>query len=172
MRPNLQNATVADLLRLHHQVLDELHRRQVVRQTTHPTRELAVYLCCAAFGWRRAKYAHRGYSAIGPDETYYEVRARHRNHHARKFRRAFKDLNLTTKTFDMLAGVIFTEDYRVDQAALIPWQVAKEQASLGAAGYRLNLGQEVWRSPGVVDITGPLRAALDAGLRLREVGVL
>ena len=161
LKPNLHDATVGDLLLLHHQVLEELRRRQVMLQTTNPTRELAVHLCCAALGWQRVKYTRRGYSAIGPDETYYEIRARHRNRHVRKFRRAFKDLNLATKTFDMLAGVIFTEDYQVDQAALIPWQVAKEQASLGAAGYRLNLGRAVWGSPGVVNITEPLRVALD-----------
>jgi hypothetical protein len=62
--------------------------------------------------------------------------------------------------FDVLAGVLFNEDYTVMRAALIPHAVALERATFveRTNSRRFLLRDDVWNAPGVRDVTAELRA--------------
>jgi len=62
--------------------------------------------------------------------------------------------------FDLLAVVLFDDDYSVRQAALIPTEVAKDAATYvrHVNGYRVIATDELLAHPDVEDFTGSLRA--------------
>lgn len=67
--------------------------------------------------------------------------------------------------FDFLAGVLFKEDYSVWKAALIPHTVLlslKEQKLISfqkhTNSYRFLLVDNIWRIPGVQDVTSRLQS--------------
>jgi hypothetical protein len=62
--------------------------------------------------------------------------------------------------FDLLAGVLFNEDYVVMRAALIPHAVAIERAKFveRTNSHRFLLHDDIWNAPGVRDVTAKLRA--------------
>ena len=68
--------------------------------------------------------------------------------------------NLKDKPFDVLAVVIFCEDYSIQHAALIPWAVVVELADeqKHTNSHRFLFRDDVWNKPGVKDITRKLKA--------------
>ena len=69
--------------------------------------------------------------------------------------------DLKGKQFDFLAGVLFSEDFTVQRACLVPISVVE-----GLAKYRKHtnawifyLSDEVWGQAGVVDVTREVRKA-------------
>ena len=68
--------------------------------------------------------------------------------------------DLAGARFDFLAGVLFSEDYTVMRAALIPHSVALERASFVeyTNSHRFLLRDDVWAAAGVRDVTAELRA--------------
>jgi len=68
---------------------------------------------------------------------------------------------LPDRPFDILAGVLFDEHFRVQKAALIPVELIQANASYVAHvnAWRLLLRDVVWTWPGVRDVTTELRAA-------------
>ena len=54
---DLARLTVAELLKLHSQIGDELRARGVLRSANSPTGDLAEHLFCRAFGWQQADSA-------------------------------------------------------------------------------------------------------------------
>ncbi|MDW3206075.1 MAG: thermonuclease family protein [Gammaproteobacteria bacterium] len=64
-------------------------------------------------------------------------------------------LALADKNFDILAAVLFTEEFSVMRAALIPHALAAERASYVKAtnSWRFLLTDDIWSCEGVVDVT-------------------
>lgn len=158
---NLKNLTAAGLLNLHAQIGEELRERGIVRSANNPTGDLAEYLFCAAFGWTQAPNSEPGYDATGPDGTRYQIKGR-RVHRRNPSRQLSAIRNLAGMHFDMLAGVIFDDNFRVIRAALIPRDVIEGQSTYVAHtnSHRFILRENVWSAPGVIDVTSKVAAAM------------
>lgn len=62
--------------------------------------------------------------------------------------------------FDYLAGVLFSEDYTVLRAAIIPRIIAEQRASfvVRTNSHKFILRDDVWEADGVTDVTAQLCA--------------
>lgn len=153
--------SVPELLALHAQIGEELRERGVVRSANNPTGDLAEYLFCRAFGWRQAPNSERGYDATGADGTCYQIKGR-RTHRRNKSRQlsAIRDIN--GGHFDVLAGLLFDDDFKVMKAALIPIALVIERSTFVAHtnSNKFMLRDEVWNAPGVRDVTAEIAAAM------------
>ncbi|KAA5802450.1 hypothetical protein F1654_10835 [Alkalicaulis satelles] len=158
---DLSHVTVAELLKLHSQIGEALRARGVVRSANNPTGDLAEYLFCAAFGWKQAPNSEQGYDATGPDGTRYQIKGRrvHRRNSSRQLS-AIRDLS--SQHFDVLAGVIFDDDFRVVRAALIPREVVEARSKYIAHtnSHKFILRDDVWSAPDVQDVTAEIAAAM------------
>ncbi len=159
--PVLARLTAAELLRLHAQIGEELRTRGVVRSANNPTGDLAEHLFCAAFGWAQAPNSERGYDATGPDGTRFQIKGRrvHRRNPSRQLS-AIRDL--AGGHFDVLAGVIFDDDFCVVRAALIPRGVVEARSTYVAHtnSHKFILREDVWSAAGVRDVTAEVAAAM------------
>jgi hypothetical protein len=156
---NLSELTPPQLLALHAKLGNELRTRGITRSANNPTGDLAEYLFCKAFGWTQAGNSHANVDAIGSDGTRYQIKGRRitRYNNSRQLS-AIRDLR--GGHFDLLAGVLFNEDYVVMRAALIPHAVAIERAKFveRTNSHRFLLHDDIWNAPGVRDVTAELRA--------------
>lgn len=157
----LKSLSVAELLVLHAQVGEELRDRGVVRSANNPTGDLAEYLFCRAFGWRQAPNSERGYDAIGPDGIRYQIKGR-RIHRRNKSRQLSAIRDIDGGHFDVLAGVLFDDDFNVMKAALVPIAFVVERSTYIAHtnSNKFMLRDEVWTAPGVRDVTAEIAAAM------------
>lgn len=156
---NVIDLTPRELLALHSQVADELRNRGITRSANNPTGDLAEYLFCRAFGWAQADKSARSIDAVAPDGTRFQIKGR-RVTRFNKSRQLSALRDLAATHFDILAGVLFNEDYSVMRAALIPHAVALERATFvqRTNSHRFLLRDDVWNAPGVRDVTAKLQA--------------
>lgn len=158
---NLSPLTVAQLLTLHSEIGEELRTRGIVRSANNPTGDLAEYLFCTAFGWQQAPNSERGFDAIGGDGTRFQIKGRriHRRNPSRQLS-AIRDLD--GGRFDVLAGVLFDDDFHVKRAALIPHIVVVERSTYipHTNSNRFMLRDDVWLAPGVIDVTAEVAGAM------------
>ena len=156
---NLSELTPPELLVLHAKLADELRIRGITRSANNPTGDLAEYLFCKAFGWTQAGNSHTNVDAIATDGTRYQIKGRRitRYNNSRQLS-AIRDLS--GGHFDFLAGVLFSEDYAVMRAALIPHAVARARAAFveRTNSHRFLLRDDIWNAAGVRDVTTELRA--------------
>jgi hypothetical protein len=147
------------LLALHARVADELRARGITRSSNNPTGDLAEYLFCRAFGWKQAGNSNANVDAIGPDLVRYQIKGRRVTRY-NKSRQLSALRDLEGAHFDFLAGILFSEDYSVLRAALVPYSVALERAAFvkRTNSHKLILRDDVWEAPGVRDVTTELRA--------------
>lgn len=157
----LKSLSVAELLVLHAQVGEELRDRGVVRSANNPTGELAEYLFCRAFGWQQAPNSERGYDATGLDGTRYQIKGR-RIHRRNKSRQLSAIRDIAGGHFDVLAGVLFDDDFNVMKAALIPIAFVIERSTYIAHtnSNKFMLRDDVWTVAGVRDVTAEVAAAM------------
>jgi hypothetical protein len=155
----LQELSVSKLLQLHAQIGEELRTRGVARSANNPTGDLAEYLFCRAFGWKQAPNSERGFDATGPDGTLYQIKGR-RIHQRNKSRQLSAIRDLEKKPFDILAGVLFDDDYTVLKAALIPRAIVENQSTYVTRtnSHKFMLRDGVWDEQSVIDVTQELRA--------------
>lgn len=153
---DFRDATVAELLALHSQLLEELRERGVLRSANNPTGDLAEFLFCKAFGWDQAGNSAKSYDATDVKNTRFQIKGR-RLHLRNKSRQmsAIRDLD----GFDVLAAVLFDESYKVKRAALIPVRVVRERSTYIAHtnSHKFLLREAVWDIPEVTDVTAALR---------------
>jgi hypothetical protein len=156
---DLSQLAAGELLGLHSRVTDELRVRGITRSSNSPVGDLTETLFCRAFGWKQAGKSNRNVDAIAPDGTRYQIKGRRitRWNHSRQLG-AIRDLE--GAHFDFLAGALFSEDYGIMRAAIIPCAVAVEQATFVARtnSHRFMLRDDVWNVPGVRDVTAELLA--------------
>lgn len=153
--------SVAELLVLHAAIGEELRERGVVRSANNPTGDLAEYLFCSAFGWNQASNSERGYDATGDDGTRYQIKGR-RIHRRNKSRQLSAIRDIHGGHFDVLAGVLFDDDFNVMKAALIPIVFVIERSTFIAHtnSNKFMLRDDVWNAPGVRDVTAEIAAAM------------
>ena len=158
---SMKGLSVAELLLLHAQVGEELRERGIVRSANNPTGDLAEYLFCKAFGWRQAPNSERGFDAVGSDGVRYQIQGR-RIHRRNKSRQLSAIREIEGGLFDVLAGVLFDDDFNVMKAALIPTTVVVERSSYIARtnSSRFMLRDDIWNAPGVRDVTLEIAAAM------------
>jgi hypothetical protein len=83
---------------------------------------------CKAFGWKQADNASAYLDAISPDGIRYQIKAcRLTQQNGSRELSAIRDLD--GQHFDFLAGVLFSKDYSVLRAALIPHAVVVSHTS-------------------------------------------
>lgn len=147
---------MAELLSLHVAVNEELRTREVLRSANNPTGDLAEYIFCKAFNWRQANNSEKAFDAIGSHSERYQIKGR-RIHRRNKSRQLSAIRNLDG--FDVLAAVLFDDEYHVTRAALIPADIVRANAKFIAHtnSYRFMLQDSVWDATGVNDVTEHLK---------------
>jgi hypothetical protein len=157
----LAGQSAADLLLLHVRVGEELRTRGMVRSANNPVGDFAEYLFCRAFGWEQAGASESGFDAVDGVGMRYQIKSRRL--HSRNTSRQMSALrNMDKQPFDMLAAVLFDEDFKIWRAALIPFHVVLGRSKYGshANSHRFLLHDDVWNIGGVQDVTETLRAAM------------
>jgi hypothetical protein len=156
---DISNLKPRQLLALHAQVANQLRTRGITRSSNNPVGDFAEFLFCRAFGWSQQGKSNAHIDAIGPDGIKYQIKGRRiTRYNASRQLGALRDL--TGEHFDFLAAVLFSEDYSVLRAAIIPHSVAIERAAFveRTNSHRFLLRDDVWEAPGVRDVTAELRA--------------
>ena len=137
--------------------MEELRARKVLRSANNPTGDLAEYLFCNSFGWKQATNSAKAFDATGDDGKRYQIKGRriHRRNGSRQLS-AIRDPD----GFDILAAVLFDDDYKVLRAALIPAGVVREHSKFieHTNSYKFLLRDAIWESTGVQDVTERLRS--------------
>jgi hypothetical protein len=143
---DLNGKSIAEMLALHAAINEELRSRDVLRSANNPTGDLAEYLFCTAFGWEQEANSIKG-------------RRLHRRNKSRQM-----SAIRSTDGFDILAGVLFNDDFCVIRAALIPASVVFERTSFVdyTKSHKFYLRDDVWDAAGVSDVTERLRAVEQA----------
>jgi hypothetical protein len=158
---SLSTMSVAELLSLHAAIGETLRTRGIVRSANNPTGDLAEYLFCEAFEWDQAPNSERGFDATGQDGIRYQIKGR-RIHRRNKSRQLSAIRNLSSRPFDVLAAVLFDDDFCITKAALIPFEIVERRATYVAHtnSSRFMLGDDVWNDTGVRDVTAEIQKAM------------
>ncbi len=155
--------SVAELLALHANILDELRERDIVRSANGPAGDYAELLFARALSWTRTNNSAAGHDATDAAGVRYQVKSRRLTPRNPSRRLSFIR-RLPEKHFDQLAGVLFNADFTVYRAALVPHMLLESRSrfSKHVNGWVFGLDDAVWTLSGVHDVTSELRAA--AGL--------
>ena len=153
---SLKDQSIPELLALHAALLEELRERGVLRSENTPTGDLAEYLFCAAYGWKRYSNSEKALDATGEDGKRYQIKGRRLTSNRSRQLSAIRDLD----GFDVLAAVLFDNVYRVVRAALIPVDVVRRHSIYTGHtnSFRFLLRDNVWDESEVIDATARLRA--------------
>ncbi|ARS67269.1 hypothetical protein I7G86_19460 [Sinorhizobium meliloti] len=154
---NFEGKTTAELLKLHAAIMEELRNKNVLRSANNPTGDLAEYLFCAAFGWQQAANSEKGFDATDANGIRYQIKGRriHRRNKSRQLS-AIRDL----EGFDVLAVVLFDDDYNIIRAALIPAAAVRKKAVYvpHTNSHKFMAKDTIWDVANVVDVTDRLLA--------------
>ncbi|MDF3415822.1 hypothetical protein HKX54_15220 [Sulfitobacter sp. M57] len=155
----LKERSVSELLALHAEVSGLLKSSGAVRSSNNPAGDYAETLFCKAFGWEMAGPSIKGYDARDAQGVRYQIKSR-RLTETNGSRQLSALRNLQDRPFDFLAGVLFSSDYRVFKAAIVPHRLVLENTRISAhTNSRLfHLRDAVWNWPDVRDVTKTLRA--------------
>ena len=155
---DLATLSPLELLRLHSSIGDQLRERGLTRSSNNPVGDLAETLFCEAFDWTMADLSMPAADAVGNDGTKYQIKAR-RLTKANSSRQLSAIRNLDQGGFDILAGVLFSEDYSIFRAALIPICVVRSEARIASHtnSHRFLLRDSVWEIEAVTDVTEQLK---------------
>jgi hypothetical protein len=156
----LTTLATGDLLKLSVDILEELRDRDIVRSANNPTGDYAEYLFCRAFGWTQEPNSKAGYDAIDARGNRIQIKAR-RPHRRNPSRQLSGIRNIEARPFDLLAGILFAEDFTVARAALVPFDLVRAHArrSDHTNSALFYLRDDVWTWDGVRDVTETLRWA-------------
>ena len=156
---NIAKLPTSDLLALYANIINELRSRGFTRSENSPVGDLAEYLFCKAFNWERAGNSKANLDAVDSQGKRYQIKARRLTHrNTSRQLSAIRDLH--GNHFDMLAGVLFKEDFGILRAALVPRAIVVDRARFQQLtnSYRFFLRNDVWDMQGVRDVTEELRA--------------
>lgn len=148
-----------ELLNLHSRIAEELRGRGITRSSNNPTGDLAEYLFCKAFDWTQSANSNANIDAVARDGTRYQIKGRRITRH-NKSRQLGAIRDFHGKHFDYLAGVLFSEDYQIARAALVPYAAVETMAKFvqRTNSHKFILHDDVWSAPDVRDVTVELRA--------------
>lgn len=155
----LEGKSVTELLAMHVAAMEELRSRGVLRSANNPTGDLAEFLFCKAFGWSQKNNSAKAFDAKGQDGVRYQIKGRrvHRRNRSRQLS-AIRSL----EGFDILAAILFDDDYKITRAALIPVSVVREHAKYikHTNSQKFLLRDYIWTLDGVRDVTDELRGVV------------
>ena len=156
---DIAKLSTSDLLTLYARIINELRSRGLTRSANSPVGDLAEYLFCKAFNWEQAGNSKANLDAVDSEGNRYQIKARRLTQHNTS-RQLSAIRNLHGNHFDMLAGVLFTEDFGVLRAALVPRTIVIDRARFQQStnSHRFLLQDNVWDMQGVRDVTEELRA--------------
>jgi|HubBroStandDraft_4_1064222.scaffolds.fasta_scaffold20910_3 hypothetical protein len=154
----IHKTTTSGLLALYGTILDELRERRIVRSANAPGGDYAELLFVEAFGWTRVKNSVAGYDAVDASNNRYQVKSR-RLPHPTTSRQLSALRNFPDAPFDFLAGVLFSKDYSVMRAAIIPYNLIQPRFSKHTNSSIFFLEDKIWHLVGVRDVTQDLRSA-------------
>lgn len=153
---DLKEKSVTELLAMHVAAMEELRSRGVLRSANNPTGDLAEFLFCKAFDWSQENNSAKAFDAMDQDGTRYQIKGRrvHRRNRSRQLS-AIRSLD----GFDILAAVLFNDDYEIMRAALVPSSVVREHAKYieHTNSQRFLLRDHILALDGVRDVTEELR---------------
>jgi len=129
----------------------------VIRSSNNPVGDYAETLFCRAFCWEQAPNSEKDADAIGGDGVRYQIKGRRLTRHNGS-RQLGALRRLPEKNFNVLAGVLFREDFSVLRAVLVPHSVVADRAKYVQAtnSWRFILTDDIWSCNGVVDVTNKL----------------
>lgn len=147
-----------ELLKLYAELMAEMRSRDLVRSSNGPGADIAEALVAKALSLTLNTASTAGYDGVDPHGRKIEVKCRRITPHNGS-RQLSAIRNLENAHFDFLAGVLFSEDFSVMRAALIPFQVVKEHAVFvqHTNAWNFVLRDSVWGLAGVEDISERLR---------------
>lgn len=158
----LSRMSVSGLLRLNSAVAEELRGRNVLRSSNNPVGDYSEWLFAKAFGWRLEPNSKASYDAVCAAGLRYQIKGRKwrtpaSSHQLGAIRR------LSDRSFDHLAVLLLDRDYRVDRAALIPFETveARSRYSSHVNAWILSVRDSNWALPEIVDVTDRLRRVED-----------
>lgn len=155
----LRNKSTSSILSLYTAVIRELRNREVLRSENVPTGDLAEYLFCKAFHWEQARNSVKAYDATGIDGQRYQIKGRRIT--AKNKSRQLSSIR-DFEGFDVLAVVLFDEEFGVWKAALIPSYMVRELSKYvrHTNSFRFMASDPNLRLNGVTDVTAKLAEAL------------
>ena len=148
-----------ELLALYAHIGGEFYRRGLTRTANNLAGDLAEHLFCKAFDWKRAESSMAHLDATDLRGNRYQIKGRRLTRRNRS-RELSAIRNLEENHFDMLAGVLFRENYGILRAALVPQSIVADRAMFvqRTNSHKFILGNNVWDMPGVQDVTEALQA--------------
>ena len=155
---DLREIPIPELLAFEAAIKKELQSRNVLRSANSPVADLAEYLFCRTFGWKQAPASEKGFDAMDDSGRRYQIKGRRitPSPGSRQLSaiRSFDG-------FDVLAVLLFREDYQLHRAALVPNEVAKRRCRFQERtnSYIFRASDEVWKLSDVRDVTSRLREA-------------
>lgn len=157
-RSFLKASSILELLSLHSEIIDELRRRKVLRTVNNPVADYSEFLACRALGLTPAHNSEKGYDAIDSVGRKYQIKAR-RIATGSKPRRFSAIRKLEEGHFDYLLAVLFTHDFRVQRAVLLPRELVREKAfwQQHVNAWILPVADSIWKDHRVQDVTEAVR---------------
>lgn len=157
---NYSDISILELLKCYDAVLEELRKRNIVRTSNPPAGGYAEYLAAEALGLDLENNSNAGYDATDKDKNRYEIKARRITPH-NKSRRLSAIRNIENCHFYFLIGILFSADFSVLKAALIPRSVVVQKCRFSnhTNSSIFILNDSVWAYEGVKDITDALQQA-------------
>lgn len=161
---DLKTLSARDLLLLHSRIANELRQRGISRSSNNPVADLAEWLVACAFGLELVEKSATGFDARDPNGLRYEIKAR-RLTRGGKATHLSAIRGLPEQHFDYLVAILFSEDFSIDRAFLLPFATVKRLAR-----YRKHVNgsyvyfRDIWSADEAEDITGRLRKALESAM--------
>jgi hypothetical protein len=155
---NLHRLGNHQILSLFADIMEELSKRGIIRSKNNPVADYAEHLVCKAFSLTAAAKSTKGYDATDIHGKKYEIKSRRQSARSKPTRfSAIRDLE--TQHFDILVAVLFSQDFIVKRAALIPYNVVRKLAfrQEHVNGWILPIRDSVWSADGVMDVSATLQ---------------
>jgi hypothetical protein len=148
--------STSDLIETYVEIQDELKLREIVSSGNSLTGQLGEFIFINAFGWTPAEPNQEGFDAL--DGTLrIQIKARRQSgSDGDEQLGAIRDL----EGFDVLAAVVFSHEYEIVEAALIPADVVRDSVDYveHTNSWRLTFSHAVRQDPGVKDVSQILRS--------------
>ena len=156
--PHLSGSTTSELLRTYRAILRELKTREILRTDNAPTGDYAEYLMAAHTSGDRAPNSEKSWDVRTRDGTLIQVKARMSPQGSDSGTRQLSVIR--SWDFDVLAVLLFDDDYSILRAVVVPAELAREQSRFVAHinGSLVMATDAFLDQDGSVDITEALRA--------------
>jgi hypothetical protein len=149
-----------ELLKSYDAILEELRKRNIVRNSNPPAGGYGEYLAARALGLDLETNSNADYDATDKKSCKYEIKARRITRH-NPSRQLSAIRNIENCHFDFLIGILFLSDFSVFKAALIPRSVVVQKCRFSnhTNSSIFILNDSIWECEGVKDITTVLQEA-------------